>query len=98
MPVWSRSGRELAYQTLDDRIMIAPYSINGASFTPGKPDSWSDKQLASLLAGENMDLAPDGKRFAVLMAQQAEPKLPTEVTFLFNFFDELRRRVRAGGR
>jgi Tol biopolymer transport system component len=98
MPIWSRSGRELAYQTLHDRIMMAPYSVNGASFTPGRPRSWSDKQLASLPAGQNMDLAPDGKRFAVLMAQQTEPRSPTEVTFLLNFFDELRRRVPTAGK
>jgi hypothetical protein len=43
-----------------------------------------------------MDLAPDGKRFAVLMSPQAEPRSPTEVTFLLNFFDELRRKVPSG--
>jgi len=96
LPIWSRSRRELAYQTLDDRIMMVPYSVNGATFTPGTPQSWSDKQLASLLAGANMDLAPDGKRFAVLMSPQAEPRSPTEVTFLLNFFDELRRKVPSG--
>jgi serine/threonine protein kinase len=44
-----------------------------------------------------LDLAPDGKRFAILPRSD-----PTEaqggsvhVTFLLNFFDELRRRVPA---
>jgi hypothetical protein len=42
-----------------------------------------------------MDLALDGKRFAVLMAPQGsgEPRAPMQVIFLLNFFDELRRRV-----
>jgi hypothetical protein len=40
-------------------------------------------------------LAPDGKRFAVIPMPEAtaEDKGPAHVTFLLNFFDELRRRV-----
>jgi len=42
-----------------------------------------------------VDLAPDGKRFAVFPLPEAngEGKGFVHVTFLFNFFDELRRRV-----
>jgi serine/threonine-protein kinase len=95
MPIWSRAGRELAYQALDNRIMMAPYAVNGDSFPPGKPYLWSDKQLESFTEGPTMDLALDGKRFAVLMAPQGsgEPRAPMQVIFLLNFFDELRRRV-----
>jgi hypothetical protein len=41
------------------------------------------------------DLAPDGKRFAVILNADgtAEQKPILHVTFLLNFFDELRRRV-----
>ena len=44
------------------------------------------------------DLAPDGKRIAVEMPVAAPegPKPEHEVTFLFNFFDELRRRAPLG--
>ena len=96
MPIWSRTGHELVYQALDNRIMIAPYAVNGDSFTPSRPTLWSDKQLESFTE-RTIDLAPDGKRFAVLMAPQGsgEGRGPTEVTFLLNFFDELRRRVQA---
>jgi len=43
------------------------------------------------------DLAPDGKRAAVLtpVAASEAPKLDHEVVLLLNFFDELRRRVPA---
>jgi hypothetical protein len=43
------------------------------------------------------DVAPDGKRFAVVLNADgtAEPKPITRLAFLVNFFDELRRRVPA---
>jgi hypothetical protein len=61
---------------------------------PRKPRLWVDKQL--FYTGTiNLDLAPDGKRFAVLEAAETEgaQKSSVHVTFLLNFFDELRRRI-----
>jgi hypothetical protein len=80
--------------------MMASYRLNRDSFVADKPRLWSDTQLVSRPVGQNgyMDLAPDGKRFAVLMPLQesGQQGAPTEVTFLLNFFDELRRKVPAG--
>jgi hypothetical protein len=45
----------------------------------------------------NYDLAPDGKRLAAMIPDDANgEKPPTHLTFLLNFFDELRRRAPAG--
>ena len=52
--------------------MVVDYSVNGASFVPGKPRLWSDKQLF-YAGGWNLDLAPDGKRFAVLTRPETAP-------------------------
>jgi hypothetical protein len=73
--------------------MVVDYTVDGASFVPGKPRLWSDKQL--FFPGvPNLDLAPDGKRFAVLALPDAEQaKGSVHVTMLFNFFDELKRRI-----
>jgi len=46
--------------------------------------------------GTYFDLAPDGKRFVVLQREEPEQKGPQHVTFLLNFFDELRRRAPLG--
>jgi hypothetical protein len=45
-------------------------------------------------------LAPDGKRFAVVLNADgtADENTFTHLTVLLNFFDELRRRVPAGGK
>ena len=93
-PFWAKDGRQLFYETADNRIMVVDYTVDGASLKPGKPRLWSDKQL--FYAGSsNLDLAPDGKHFVVLEMPETAKSSP-RVVFLLNFFDELRRRVPAG--
>ncbi len=95
-PIWSRNDRELIYETLDNRIMVSTYTAKADSFAADKPRPWSNTQIREPVAGvPNLDLAPDGKRFAVFPRPEAagEQKGSVHVTVLLNFFDELRRRV-----
>jgi serine/threonine-protein kinase len=95
-PIWSRDGRELFYETSDNRIMAATYTAKADSFAADKPRLWSNTQILNTVEEQwNLDLAPDGKRFAVFLRQKAtgEQKGSVHVTVLLNFFDELRRRV-----
>jgi serine/threonine-protein kinase len=96
IPVWSRKNRELFYQS-DDQIMAVKYNVKNDVFVPEKPRVWAAK-----LAGATQfrgalwfDLAPDGKHLAVEVPVSTPevPKPEHEVTLVFNFFDELRRRV-----
>ena len=97
--VWSKSARELAYVTRDNRLMMVSYGINGDTFIPGKPRLWSTQQLSIPTGGQNMDLAPDGKRFAVLLAEPAPAEQRSSgVNLLLNFFDDLKQRVPVGGK
>ena len=96
-PIWSPNRRQLFFLTRDLRIMVADYSIRGNSFAAGKPQLWSQKRLAFVGSNYPYDLAPDGKRFAVLMnpgasAEQAQESRDS-VIVLLNFFDELGRKV-----
>ncbi len=94
-PIWSRSGRELFYETLDNRIMVSAYTAKADSFAADKPSPWSNTQILEAFIGLwNLDLAPDGKRFAVFPRPDATGDY-VHVTVLLNFFDELRRRVPA---
>jgi len=96
-PVWSHNGRELFFQNLENRIMVADYETKNESFVAGKPRLWSDQQLQNIRGALNYDLAPDGKHFAIFpeLKALAEEKGDVHVTFLLNFSDELRRRVPA---
>ena len=93
MPRWARNGRELFYRTEDSRIMVVTYTARGDTFVADKPRLWSDKPLANTGLTPNLDLAPDGKRFAVLIAPEGTEATDVQrhVTLLMNFFDELRR-------
>jgi Tol biopolymer transport system component len=99
-PVWSRNGRDLFFRTEDSRMMAASYTVKGDSFAADKPRLWSEKQLANVGVTPNYDLAPDGKRIAALMPveEPEEQKAQTQVIFLQNFFDEVRRRTATGGK
>jgi serine/threonine-protein kinase len=92
--VWSHNGRELFYESGDNRIMVVDYTVSGDSFVPGQPRLWLEKPILNV-GRSNLDLAPDGKRFAVFeAAEAAEPaKGSVHVTFLLNFLDDLRRKM-----
>jgi Tol biopolymer transport system component/DNA-binding winged helix-turn-helix (wHTH) protein len=95
-PVWSRNGRELYYlDFLSKRLMVVSYKVMGDSFVPGKPTLWSEKRVLDLGELYSYDVAPDGKRVAVVLFTDgtAEQKPANSLTFLLNFFDELQRRV-----
>jgi serine/threonine-protein kinase len=93
----------LFFRSRDNRIMVAAYSEKGDSFLADRPTVWSEKRLANLfsIAGNaSYDSAPDGKRIAALMpveTPEAEQSR-NHVTFLENFFDELRRKVPLSGK
>jgi serine/threonine-protein kinase len=97
MPTWSRHGHELFYRTEDQQIMVANYTVKGESFIPGRPRLWVGNRLANVGLAHNLDLAPDGKRFIVLMpAESTEAREKrSHVTLVINYFDEIRRRVAA---
>jgi serine/threonine-protein kinase len=92
MPHWSRSGHALVYQS-DDQLLTVSYTVKGGTFDAEKPRVWIHQ-----LGGTVWDLAPDGKRVAVLtpVTTGEATKPEHEVVFLQNFFDELRRRVPVG--
>jgi hypothetical protein len=85
------------YRSTDSRIMVATYTAKADSFLAFKPQLWSERRLPYSGTGliPSVAITPDGKRFAILApADTADDQKPsTQMTFLFNFFDELRRRV-----
>ncbi len=100
-PVWSPNGRELFFlQRGEQQIMVAPYTVKGDLFVPGKPRPWSEKKLAITPTTRAYDVAPDGKQIVALLPADAaeEEKPPHHVVFLLNCFDELRRSVATGGK
>jgi serine/threonine-protein kinase len=97
-PKWSRNGRELFYRAADGRIMVVTYTASGDSFRADRPQLWSPGQVIFGLGGSiNLDLHPDGRRFAVLKAPDTvETAAVNKVNIVLNWFEELKRRVPPG--
>ncbi len=96
-PQWSSTAKEIFYLSADGLIMVAPYTVNGESFEPGKPRQWSDARVATAtpLPNNTYDLAPDGKRFVVIPAPVTAARgerVNLHMTFLLNFFDFMKNR------
>ncbi len=96
-PIWSPKTHQLFF--ISQRgIMVADYTATGDSFTPGKPRPWSPRSILLNYGGgpfQPYALAPDGKRFAVMLYPDGttERQSRLDLTFLLNFADELRRRL-----
>jgi Tol biopolymer transport system component len=96
-PKWSRNGKELFYGTPDSKIMVVTYTATGDSFHADKPQLWSPGQFTDRGGTSPFDLHPDGKRLAVLKAPGTEqPPAVNKVSFVFNFFDEISRKLPPG--
>jgi serine/threonine-protein kinase len=102
VPIWSRSRRELFYTTLDRRIMVASYTVEGDSFRAEKPRLWAERrftQLINAISPRSLALHPDGDRFALAAGAETDVSAKqNKVVFIFNFFDELRRIAPAAKR
>jgi serine/threonine-protein kinase len=48
LPLWSRDGRELFFETLDNRVMAVNYTAKSDSFAAGKPRMWTGARLYRL--------------------------------------------------
>jgi serine/threonine protein kinase/Tol biopolymer transport system component len=88
--LWSPTGQELIYRSLDGRIWAVGHSAKGDSFVVGQSHLWSEKGLPNLRI---VGMLPDGKRLVIGLpsAQGVDQKPSTHVVFLLNFFDALPR-------
>lgn len=68
-------------------------AAKGDSFAPGKPRMWTETRLRTFGLFPTYDLEPDGKRLAAMVDDANAEKPTTHLTFLLNFFDELRRKA-----
>jgi serine/threonine-protein kinase len=90
-PTWSRNGRELLYETIDQRLMAVSYAEHAGAFDADKPRLWGEVRLPDLPGFRTFDMHPDGQRLAVLKGVQEPGEKQNKVVLFQNFFDELRR-------
>jgi hypothetical protein len=94
-PIRSPNGREMFFLKDFRTIMVAGYHASGDALGFDKPQLWSPHSSLDLGFPPigTIDLAPDGKRFAVVLnADGTADHSANHLTFRLNFFDELKRR------
>jgi Tol biopolymer transport system component len=95
-PQWSATTQELLFLTFRGhasgrQVMVAPYTVEGNSFRPGRPRAWSPTNIPfTEILDAAYDIHPDGTRIAIAGATPDPPVgRRDEVVFLFNFFEYL---------
>ena len=79
--------------------MIVPFADEGDVFRAEKPRIWPEGRYESRGPWRTFDLHPDGERLGLRPAAQTQSGGKQDhVTFIFNFFDELRRIAPTGRR
>jgi hypothetical protein len=71
---------------------VVDYTISNGTFVARKQRVWSETRIMNLSYLQNHDLAPDGKRMAIIPAAALGEKDAATLTVLLNFQDELRPR------
>jgi eukaryotic-like serine/threonine-protein kinase len=95
-PLWFRDRSELLFETRDQGVMAVVYTPKTIRSLRQSAGGGTETRLRGLGNLSSYDLAPDGKRLAAMLADDANAENPaTHLTFLLNFFDELRRRAPA---
>jgi serine/threonine-protein kinase len=93
-PAWSHNRRDLFFLS-NGVIMAASYQARGDSFVAEAPRVWFAKRISPFGSTKSYDPAPDGKSIVALVPADTSEEPHDRLTFLLNFFDELRRRVPA---
>jgi Tol biopolymer transport system component len=89
-PIWARNGLELFY--CQDKRMMAVEFLKEPELTPMKPRALFDGSYVPCANtyGRNYDVAPDGR---FLMIKSVEEAPPAHVNVIFNWVEEIKRRV-----
>jgi serine/threonine-protein kinase len=94
-PTWSKNTQELLY-VIDDQIMTVKYRLRGDAFEHERPRAWAPARYANAGPTRKYAIHPDGKRVIVATPDTTAAAKYDAVTFVFNFFDELKRLLPPG--
>jgi Tol biopolymer transport system component len=94
-PLWARNGKQLFYRWQDQ--MWAVDVVRDGGFVASKPRLLFEKSgYSSGSPIRSYDLSLDGQRFLMVKLEQRKPTPVTEMTFVQNWFEDLKRLVLAG--
>ena len=92
-PRWSSEGDELFYYVDPGTIMTVPVT-SGAELVLGRPEVAVQGVYARPLnTGTHYDVSPDGRRFLLIVEEEAPEATPPPFMVVLNWTQELLERV-----
>ncbi|MBK9241496.1 MAG: protein kinase [Acidobacteria bacterium] len=89
-PRWSKTSNELFYlHQSQGKVMVVPYTVVGDSFRADKPQIWSPTNYVQLGIQGSYDVHPDGKRLALVAANDQAGAIQDQIVVISDFFDYL---------
>jgi hypothetical protein len=77
--------------------MMAVDVVSYPTFTASRPRLLFEGHfLPTPATSPNFDVSRDGRRFLMVEAAEPEEQSPTQINVVFNWFEELKRRVPSG--
>ena len=101
-PAWSPDGRELFFvrwpetERTPDSLQVISMSESGPSGQPRMLFKPPADVLFACVPARCYEVAPDGRHFYAMQRLPAQPPIVTEVHIVFNWLDEVKRKL--GGR
>ncbi len=91
-PLWGPTGTEIFYLRAGT-IMVTKVTTEGPIFLADRPDILLDDELVFEPIFRPYTVSDDGLQFVVTTKRSDGNASRTQVTFVFNWFEELKRRV-----
>ena len=95
-PAWSAASHQIFYSTPNGHQMrVVDYQAHGDAFAASPPRPWGGSRRLISSSGTDFAVSPDGKRIVGFISEikEADHAGNLQMTFLVNFFDELKRKV-----
>src|SRR5262249_9661789 len=89
-PRWRSDGRELFYRS-GNKVMAGDVELGSEVRAGAAKMLFESSYYGNGATAQGFDVAPDGKRF--LMIKSGSSALPNQLTFVVNWFEELKARV-----
>ena len=90
--VWSRDGRRLFYQSMDQRLTVVDLRESDGRLQPSSRHTFGEVVLADNGIAPSFDVAPDGRVVALVAPPDTKPEQrATNVTIVVDLFAALRR-------
>lgn len=95
-PVWRGDGRELFYWNSDSTKLMAVNVAPGQELTVGMPRTLLEYATGMTSPIRGYDVTPDGNRFLIRGRTRINPTEVTQLNFVLNWCEELKRLVPVG--